>query len=136
MLSSDDVMVKLIGNDPWQQFVKAVNEMLSDASDDVAQIGLGIKTIQFGGAGQGVDCSAPFAAAVGTEVQEVFSVASKFAIILPIPGRKLKSATVARSERPRASGEYAAICSMPSCASARPNYVGLLRSILPPASGV
>jgi hypothetical protein len=48
-LSSGDVVVKLIGNDPWQQFVDAIDGMLGDASDDVAQVGLGIKAIQFGG---------------------------------------------------------------------------------------
>jgi hypothetical protein len=42
-------VVKLIGDDPWQQFVDAIDGMLGDASDDVAQVGLGIKAIQFGG---------------------------------------------------------------------------------------
>jgi len=68
--------------------------MLGDASDDVAQVGLGIKAIQCGSTDQSVDCGPAFAAAVGTEVQEVFSAESKFAIILPISGRKLKSITV------------------------------------------
>jgi hypothetical protein len=36
-------VVKLIGNDPWQQFVDAIDGMLGDASDDVAQVGLGIR---------------------------------------------------------------------------------------------
>jgi hypothetical protein len=45
-------VVKLIGNDPWQQFVDAIDGMLGDASDDVAQVGLGIKAIQFGGTNQ------------------------------------------------------------------------------------
>jgi hypothetical protein len=40
-LSSGDVEVKLIGNDPWQQFFDTIDGMLSDASDDVAQLGLG-----------------------------------------------------------------------------------------------
>jgi hypothetical protein len=69
-------VVKLIGNDPWQQFVDAIDGMLGDASDDVAQVGLGIKAIQFDGADQSVDCGAPFASAVGAEVQEVFSAES------------------------------------------------------------
>ncbi|AIP35837.1 hypothetical protein DR64_5508 [Paraburkholderia xenovorans LB400] len=69
-------MVELIGDDPWQQFVDAIDRVLGDASDDVAQVGLGIKAIQFGGTDQGIDCGATFAAAVGTEVQEVFSAES------------------------------------------------------------
>jgi hypothetical protein len=84
-------VVKLIGDDPWQQFVDAIDGVLGDASDDVAQVGLGIKAIQFGGTNQSVDCGPAFAAAVGAEVQIVLSAESKFAIILPISGRKLKS---------------------------------------------
>ncbi len=41
-------MVKLIGDDPWQQLVDAVDRMLGNASDHVAQVGLGLKAIQFG----------------------------------------------------------------------------------------
>lgn len=69
-------MVKLIGDDPWQQLVDAIDGMLGNASDDVAQVGLGIKTIQFGGANQSVDSGPAFAAAVGTEVKEVLSAES------------------------------------------------------------
>ena len=87
-------MVKLISDDPWQQLVDAIDRMLGDASDDAAQVGLGIKAVQFGSADEGIDCGAAFAAAVGTEVQEVFSAESKFAIILPLSGKKLKSITV------------------------------------------
>jgi hypothetical protein len=94
VLSSGDVEVKLICNDPWQQLIDAIDGMLGDASDDVAKVGLGIKAIQFGSTDQGVDCGPAFAAVVGTEVQEVLSPESKFAIILPILGRKLKSITV------------------------------------------
>ena len=69
-------MVKLIGNDPWQQFIDAIDGMLGDASDEVAQVGLGIKAIQFGGSCQSVDCGPAFAAAVGAEVQIVLSAES------------------------------------------------------------
>jgi hypothetical protein len=65
-------VLKLIGNDPWQQFVDAIDGMLGDASDDLAQVGLGIKAIQFGGANQGVDRGAAFAAAVGTKCRKFF----------------------------------------------------------------
>lgn len=44
--------MKLIGDNPWQQLVDAIDGMLGDASDDVAQVGLGIKAIQFGGTNQ------------------------------------------------------------------------------------
>jgi hypothetical protein len=71
-LSSGGVVVKLIGDDPWQQLVDAIDGMLCDASDDVAQVGLRIKAIQFGGSNQCVNSGPAFAAAVGTEVQEVF----------------------------------------------------------------
>jgi hypothetical protein len=73
---SGDVVVKLIGNDPWQQFIDAIDGVLGDASDDVAQVGLGIKAIQFGGTNQSVDCGPAFAAAVGAEVQIVLSAES------------------------------------------------------------
>jgi hypothetical protein len=42
-------VVKLISDDPWQQLVDAIDRMLGDASDDVAQVGLGIKAVQFSG---------------------------------------------------------------------------------------
>lgn len=45
---------------------------IGGASDDLAQVGLGIKAIQFSGTDLGVDCGPAFAADVGTEVQEVF----------------------------------------------------------------
>jgi len=41
-------VVKLISDDPWQQLVDAIDRMLGDASDAVAQVGLGIKAAQFG----------------------------------------------------------------------------------------
>ena len=41
----------------------------------------------------------------------------------------------ARSERPRACGEKAPICSTPNCASARPTWVGRPRSISPALVG-
>ena len=41
-----------------------------------------------------------------------------------------------RSERPRACGEYAAICSIPGCFRARPNCVETVLDTGPPASGV
>ncbi|ANB75587.1 hypothetical protein AYM40_24905 [Paraburkholderia phytofirmans OLGA172] len=56
--------VEQVGDDPWQQFVDAVDWMLSDTSDDVAQIGFGIEAIQFGCTGQGVDCGAAFGGVV------------------------------------------------------------------------
>ena len=31
---SGDVVVKLIGNDPWQQFIDAIDGVLGDASDE------------------------------------------------------------------------------------------------------
>ncbi|NML98996.1 hypothetical protein HHL24_13690 [Paraburkholderia sp. RP-4-7] len=56
--------MKEISNDPSRQFVDAIDRMLGDKSDDVAQVGPGIKAIQFGDADQCVDCSAAFATAV------------------------------------------------------------------------
>ena len=50
--------------------------------------------------------------------------------------RRSWSVRKARSERPRAAGEYAAMCSMPSSASARPTWVSRSFETLPPASGV
>ena len=41
-----------------------------------------------------------------------------------------------RSERLRASGEYAAMSVIPSCCKARCTYVSRLLSTLPPASSV
>jgi hypothetical protein len=38
--------------------------------------------------------------------------------------------------RPRASGEYDGMCSMPSCFNARPTSVGWSLATLPPAFGV
>ena len=51
-------------------------------------------------------------------------------------GQALLQGAELRSERPLASGESAGINSMPSCARARPTWVGVSLSTLPPASGV
>jgi hypothetical protein len=39
------VVVKLIGDYPWQQFVDAIDRMLGDANCDVAQAGLRVNAI-------------------------------------------------------------------------------------------
>ena len=51
-------------------------------------------------------------------------------------GSRSCSVRKARSQRPRASGEEAAMCSMPSWASARPTWVLALGSGFSPAFGV
>lgn len=51
-------------------------------------------------------------------------------------GKTLLIVRKASSLRPRASGKYAAIISMPSCFIARPNGVRFFFSTWPPASGV
>ncbi|SFU24825.1 hypothetical protein SAMN05192563_103021 [Paraburkholderia aspalathi] len=63
-LGSGGIGVKEISNDPSQQFVDAIDSMLGDRSDDVAQVSPGIKAIKFGGAGQCADSGAAFAAAI------------------------------------------------------------------------
>jgi hypothetical protein len=49
MRTSNATPVQLIGDSPWQQLGDAIDGMLGDSSDNVAQVGLGVKTIQFCG---------------------------------------------------------------------------------------
>src|SRR5262249_23298578 len=51
-------------------------------------------------------------------------------------GRRSCKVPNARSLRPRASGEYAGICSIPSCESARPTWVNRCLSTASPTFGV
>ena len=45
----------MLGDVPGQQFVDAVDRVVGDAGQDVAQIGLGIEAVELGGLDQGVD---------------------------------------------------------------------------------
>ena len=68
--------------------------MVGNAGEDMAQISLRIKAIEFGGCDQRVDRGTSFTTAIRAEVQEVFTAERQFPFILPISGKKLKSIIV------------------------------------------
>lgn len=62
---------ELIGDDPRCEFVNAIDRMVSDACEHVAQIRLRIDAIEFCGANQAVDGGGTFAARVCSSEQIV-----------------------------------------------------------------
>jgi hypothetical protein len=64
LTGSGAVGLKLIRNGPRKELADAIDWMLGDASNDVAQIGFRVETVQFCCRDQGVDCGSPFAAAI------------------------------------------------------------------------
>ena len=46
---------------PGQQFGDAVDGMVGDAFEDLAEIALGVEAVELGGAGQGIDRGGAFA---------------------------------------------------------------------------
>ncbi|BEU25690.1 hypothetical protein PBP221_58300 [Paraburkholderia sp. 22B1P] len=85
---------ELIGDGPRCEFVDAVNRVVGDAREHVAQIGLRIDAVEFCGANEAVDGSGALTPGIGTGKQVIAPTDGKFAIILPISGRKLKSIIV------------------------------------------
>src|SRR4029077_7105595 len=75
------------------------------------------------------------AARVGREVNFRMKALAASTVAIPASlsslGNRSCSVWNARSDRPLASGEKAPICSTPSCASARPTWVGQPRSTSP-----
>jgi len=61
---------QLISNRPRQQFAYLIDRVVGNAREDMAQISLGIKAIEFGGRDQRVDRGASLTTAVGAEVKE------------------------------------------------------------------
>jgi hypothetical protein len=83
------------GNAPGQQFVDAVDWMIGNTGQHVAQVSARVDAIEFARRDQRVHGRRPLAAAaVGAGKEEVLSTQGKLALILPISGRKLKSIIV------------------------------------------
>lgn len=61
------------GDFPWEQLLDAVDWMIGDAGQHVAEIGFGIKAIEFGTADQAVNRGGAFAAGIGAGEQLVFA---------------------------------------------------------------
>ena len=61
----------LRGAVPGQEVVNAVDRMVGDVGQHMAEPGLGVNTVELGGADQRVDRGCPFAAAVGAGEQVV-----------------------------------------------------------------
>jgi hypothetical protein len=72
---------------PGQQLADAIDRVVGDAHEDVAQIGLRIERVHFGGLDEGVHCGGPDAAGIGAGEQVIFARQRNLAVILPISGR-------------------------------------------------
>lgn len=66
-----DCDAELSGNDPRYEFVDAVDRVVGDACEDVAQIRLRIDAIEFCGANQTVNCGSTFTTRVCSSEQIV-----------------------------------------------------------------
>ena len=56
---------------PRQKFLNAIDGMLGDALQHLAQIGFRVETVQFGRANQAIDCGSAFATGIGSREQIV-----------------------------------------------------------------
>ena len=63
---------------PGQEFFDAVDWMIGDAGQHVAEVGFGIKSVQVRGADQAVNCGGALAAGIGAGEQVVLSVMKAF----------------------------------------------------------
>ena len=68
---------------PWEQFGDAVDVVVGDAGQDIAEPGFGIETVELGGFDQGVDGGGTFAAAVRSGEEIVLASQSYHPFILP-----------------------------------------------------
>ena len=59
------------GNVPGKEFVDAIDGMVSDALEDVLQVGLGIKPTKLGCSDERVHAGCSLAAIVGTHEQKI-----------------------------------------------------------------
>src|SRR5262245_32107598 len=58
---------------PWQQFFDAIDRVIGDVLDDVAQVGFRIHTVELGRSDQAVDRGSTSTAGIGTTEQVVLS---------------------------------------------------------------
>ena len=64
----------MLGDTPWQRLVDAVDRMVSDARQDMGQVGTQIDAVEFAGANERVHGGRPLAPAVGAGEEEIFSI--------------------------------------------------------------
>lgn len=83
----------LVSHSPRQQLLDAIDRMLGDTLDHIAQVRLGIDAVELGRTDQAVDRGGTLAAGIGTGEQVILAPECNCAVILPISGRKSKSIT-------------------------------------------
>jgi hypothetical protein len=72
---------------PGQQVIHTIHGMIGDAGQHVAQVGLGIETIELGGFDQRVDCRSALAAGIGAGEEIVLAAEGYRPFILPMSVR-------------------------------------------------
>jgi hypothetical protein len=63
---------------PWQQFLDAIDGMVGDTREHVAQILFGIQAVEFGRADQGIEGGGAFAAFIGAGEKVILAVMKAF----------------------------------------------------------
>jgi len=78
---------------PWQELVDPIDWMIGDATDDIAEVCLGIEPVKAGGLDNGVHGGGAFSAGIGTGEQPVLSPQGNYPFILPMSGKNWKFIT-------------------------------------------
>jgi hypothetical protein len=81
----------ICGDVPWQQFVDAINRMIGNAAEHVAQIGARFDIVQFAGRDERIHCRRSITAAVRPSEEEISATDGNtakriFSYVMPTPG--------------------------------------------------
>ena len=76
---------------PGQQFGDAVDGVVGDAREHIAQVGFGVEAVEFGRSDQAIDSGGALAAGIGATKQVVlatqsYSAQGPFGRVMPRPG--------------------------------------------------
>ena len=72
-MSRGFALINICSPIPWEQFVDAVDFVIGDAGENVAEIGFGINGVELAGFDEGVDGSGAIAAPVGSSKEIVLA---------------------------------------------------------------
>src|SRR5512132_686082 len=134
-------MLLWLADVPGKQVADAIDGVVGDAGEHVAEPGFWIEAVELGGLDQGIEGGGTITASVGPGKKVVFPAEGNRAVILPMSGRKSKFVTAGTHSTGAVFG-----ASMPSGGPAvmsftsrsRPAWSSLWRHgcwILPPAPG-
>src|SRR5512132_2181276 len=89
-------MLLWLADVPGKQVADAIDGVVGDAGEHVAEVGFWIEAVELGGLDQGIEGRGAFAAGVGPSKEVVLPAEGNRAVILPMSGRKSKFVTAGR----------------------------------------